>query len=303
MRPDDTCAGPLRAWTRCGCRWLLAPAAMLGLAFAPHPAHALQLIDARDGVAVEAIVSIKEPTRIRIDGAPITDVFGNIHSSNCAAAPAAPNASNAPMAPSAGIVGPVLNPAGEVVLECDRDKGEIYIRPVGDSTKPVNLFISSALATYTLVLRRADTPADTIVIQDRSQRGLPGGGVAPQGAGGPPGPLGPSANHIRAMKAMLVAMASDRVPADIRFDEVNQPLQLWAGVRFALMRRYEGRGLTGEKYLLHNLGQAEMVLAEQEFDRPDSRAGGQVLGVAVENRQLRPGESTNVFVIRRGGER
>ena len=68
MRPDDTCAGPLRAWTRCGCRWLLAPAAMLGLAFAPHPAHALQLIDARDGVAVEAIVSIKEPTRIRIDG-------------------------------------------------------------------------------------------------------------------------------------------------------------------------------------------------------------------------------------------
>jgi conjugal transfer pilus assembly protein TraK len=303
MRPDDTRAGPLRAPPRCGSRWLLAPAALLGLAFAAPPAHALQLIDARDGVAVEAIVSIKEPTRIRIDGAPITDVFGNIHSSNCAAAPAAPNAPTAPITPAAGIVGPVLNPAGEVVLECDRDKGEIYIRPVGDSTKPVNLFISSALATYTLVLRRADTPADTIVIQDRSQRGMPGGGVAPQGPGGPPGPMGPSANHIRAMKAMLVAMASDRVPADIRFDEVNQPLQLWAGVRFALMRRYEGRGLTGEKYLLHNLGQAEMVLAEQEFDRPDSRAGGQVLGVAVENRQLRPGESTNVFVIRRGGER
>ena len=303
MRPDDTCAGPLRASTRCSRRWLLAPTALLGLVFAAYPALALQLIDARDGVAVEAIVSIKEPTRIRIDGAPITDVFGNIHSSNCAAAPAAHNAPTAPITSAAGIVGPVLNPAGEVVLECDRDKGEIYIRPVGDSTKPVNLFISSAHATYTLVLRRADTPADTIVIRDRSQRGSPGGGVAPPGAGGPPGPLGPSANHIRAMKVMLVAMASDRVPADIRFDEVNQPMQLWAGVRFALMRRYEGRGLTGEKYLLHNLGQAGMMLAEQEFDRPDSRAGGQVLGVAVENRQLRPGESTNVFVIRRGGER
>ena len=302
MRPDDKHAGPLRAWTRCGSRWLLAPKALLGLTFAAHPAHALQLIDARDGVAVEAIVSIKEPTRIRIDGAPITDVFGNIHSSNCGAASAAPNAPTALNSPAAGIVSPTLNPAGEVVLECDRDKGEIYIRPVGESTKPVNLFISSALATYTLVLRRADTPADTIVIRDRSQRGMPSG-VAPHGPGGPSGPLGPSANHIRAMKAMLVAMASDRVPADIRFDEVNQPMQLWAGVRFALMRRYEGRGLTGEKYLLQNLGQAEMVLAEQEFDRPDSRTGGQVLGVAVENRQLRPGESTNVFVIRRGGER
>jgi conjugal transfer pilus assembly protein TraK len=105
------------------------------------------------------------------------------------------------------------------------------------------------------------------------------------------------------MKAMLVAMASDRVPADIRVDEINQPMQLWAEARFALMRRYEGRGLLGEKYLLHNISQALMVLAEQEFDRPDSRAGGQVIGVAVENHQLRPGESTNVFVIRRGGER
>ena len=255
------------------------------------------MIDARDGVAVEAILSIKEPTRIRIDGAPITDVFGNIHSSNCAAAP------GAAAAPAAGIVAAAVNPGGEIVLECDRDKGEIYIRPVGDSTKPVNLFISSALATYTLVLRRADTPADTIVIRDRSQRQLPAGGAAPQGSGVPSGPLGPSANHIRAMKAMLVAMASDRVPADIRVDEINQPMQLWAEARFALLRRYEGRGLVGEKYLLHNISQALMVLAEQEFDRPDSRAGGQVIGVAVENHQLRPGESTNVFVIRRGGER
>jgi conjugal transfer pilus assembly protein TraK len=278
----------------------LAVIALLAVAAAGQPAQALQVIDARDGVAVEAIVSIKEPTRIRIDGAPITDVFGNIHSSNCSAAP------GAAAAPAAGIVAAAVNPGGEIVLECDRDKGEVYIRPVGDSTKPVNLFISSALATYTLVLRRADTPADTIVIRDRSQRQLPAGGAAPQGSGvpfGPLGPLGPSANHIRAMKAMLVAMASDRVPADIRVDEINQPMQLWAEARFALLRRYEGRGLLGEKYLLHNISQDLMVLAEQEFDRPDSRTGGQVIGVAVENHQLRPGESTNVFVIRRGGER
>lgn len=46
-------------------------------------AHALQVVEASDGVAVEAIVSLKEPTRIRIEGAAITDVFGNIHSSHC----------------------------------------------------------------------------------------------------------------------------------------------------------------------------------------------------------------------------
>ena len=40
-----------------------------------------------------------------------------------------------------------------------------------------------------------------------------------------------------------------------------------------------------------------MVLAEQEFDR---EAGG-VLAVAIENHNLRPGDSTTVFVIRQGG--
>jgi conjugal transfer pilus assembly protein TraK len=173
----------------------------------------------------------------------------------------------------------------------------------GDSAKPVNLFISSAQATYTLVLRRSDTPADTIVIRDKSLRPTGAGTGSPQSLQGLTGPSGPSANHIRAMKAMLVAMASDRVPTDIRVDEVNRPMQLWAEARFALMRRYEGRGLLGEKYLLQNVSQTVMVVAEQEFDRPDSKAGGQVVGVAVEIHNLRPGESTNVFVIRRGGER
>ena len=258
----------------------------------PLPALALQVLDARDGVAIEAILSIKEPTRIRIEGAPISDVFGNIHSSSCGPGSAAST--------TAGIVSPAANPGGEVVLECDRDKGEIYIRPVGDSPKPVNLFVSSAHATYTLVLRRADTPADTIVIRDRSQRAAPASLVtSSQGGFGPPSP---SAHHIRTMKALLVAMASDRVPPDVRVDELHQPMQLWAETRFALLGRYEGRGLVGEKYLLKNIGQTVMLLSEQEFDRPDSKEGGQVLGVAVENHNLRPGETTQVFVIRRGGQ-
>ncbi|MFN8893739.1 MAG: type-F conjugative transfer system secretin TraK, partial [Betaproteobacteria bacterium] len=121
-------------------RWFRSVAAwagLTGLLAAASPATALQVLDARDGVAVEAVLSIKEPTRIRIDGAAITDVFGNIHSSNCG--PAAPSSSGSSGAPPAATL-PAENPAGEIGLECDRDKGEIYIRPVGDAPKPVNLF-------------------------------------------------------------------------------------------------------------------------------------------------------------------
>lgn len=48
-------------------------AALIALVCTPA-SHALQIVDARDGVAVEAILSVKEPTRIRIEGASITDV-------------------------------------------------------------------------------------------------------------------------------------------------------------------------------------------------------------------------------------
>ena len=266
-------------------------------------AHALQVVEASDGVAVEAIASLKEPTRIRIEGTPITDVFGNIYSSHCggsplpaaAASPGVPSTTPGPATPAA-LTSPAVNPAGDVIVECDRDKGEVYIRPVGDATRPINLFVSSASATYTLLLRRSDTPADIIVISDKTPRALRP--ATPDAA-----PSGPAPSHVRTMKALLVAMASDRVPPDVRVEETSRSIQLWAEARFTLLRLYEGRGLTGEKYTLQNVGTAPMVLAEQEFDRPDSRAGGAVAGIAIEHHNLRPGETTSIYVIRRGGTR
>jgi conjugal transfer pilus assembly protein TraD len=101
---------------------------------------------------------------------------------------------------------------GDLLLECDRDKGEIYVRPVGSGSKPLSLFVSSASATYTLLLRRASTAADTIVIRDRTPR---------QDAKARSSVPARSAGHVRSLKAMLVAMASDKVPPDIRAEEVN----------------------------------------------------------------------------------
>ena len=263
-----------------------AIATALVVAMTATSAQALQIVEASDGVSVEAILSIKEPTRIRIEGAPITDVFGNIHSSHCGTPPTLPAM---PGTAPTSAVSPASNPAGEIVLECDRDKGEIYVRPVGDSAKPINLFVSSANSTYTLLLRRSDTPADTIVIRDKTPKVLKAGMSTQASAGAAPNP-------VRAMKALLVAMASDRVPPDIQFEEAHRTVQLWTEARFSLVRQYEGRGLVGEKYLLENISSALMVLAEQEFDREN----GNVAGIAIERHNLRPGESTSVYVIRRG---
>ena len=140
-----------------------------------------------------------------------------------------------------------------------------------------------------MLLRRSDTPADTIVIRDKAPR-------LARADQGNANPAGRQAQHVRSLKAMLVAMASDRVPTDVRVEEVDRPIQLWLEARFSLTRLYEGRGLVGERYVLTNVSTQDMVLAEQEFDRET----GAVLGVAIEHHNLRPGESTTVWVIRQG---
>lgn len=282
---------------------LRARASRLALALAVSGgiggANALQVIDMSDGASVEAILSIQEPTRIRIEGAPITDVFGNIYSSGCAAPQAAASLPTAVAPAPAGAtpqaampIAPAVNPAGEIVIECDRDKGEIYVRPVGEGKKPINLFVSSAKGTYTLLLRRADTPADTIVIRDKAALQRRSDATAPR-----PAP-GSAASHVRGLKALLVAMATERVPIDLQVEDVAQPITLWREARLTLERTYRGRGLVGERYTLQNVSEAPMVLTEQEFDREDDEAGS-VAGVAIEHHNLRPGERTLVFVIRR----
>jgi conjugal transfer pilus assembly protein TraK len=252
----------------------------LGLLAAPislGAAHAAQVIEAHDGVSVIAKISAKESTRIKVEGAAITDVVGNILSSNCVPT----------TAPTSAQPQPQLNPTGEVFLECDREKGQIYVRPVPQhGTKPINLFLSTAQATYTLVMQPVDMPAETIVIRDRALRSAPSSDR----------PSARAPTHVRGLKAMLVAMATEQPTNDMRMEELSKPIGLWAEARFMLQRAFEARGMLGEKYLLTNVSGAPMVIAEQEFYKED------VLGVSIENHNLQPGESTHVYVIRSEGQ-
>ena len=133
-------------------------------------------------------------------------------------------------------------------------------------------------------------PADTIVIVDRS----PKRPVSVVDASLPA--AGKSASYVRNLKSMLVAMAADRAAADIQMEERDDVHLLWAESEMKLIRRFTGRSFRGETYLLKNISTAPLVLAEQEFDRED----GNVLAVAIEYLNLRPNDSTRIYVIRAG---
>lgn len=166
--------------------------------------QALQVLDARDGVSVAAKLSQKEPTRIKVEGAAIGEVYGNVWQDK-------------------------TNPAGEVIVETDPGKGELYVRPVSASaTKPINLFVSTAHATYTLLLQPVDMPADTIVLRDRTSR-------AARSAVSP----GKAPTHVRALTSLLTAMANDTPSPDMRVEDTALDVRLWQATRFTLLRRYD----------------------------------------------------------------
>jgi conjugal transfer pilus assembly protein TraK len=175
----------------------------------------------------------------------------------------------------------VTGNAGAFVLEKDEDKGQIFIRPVSaEATAPINIFVSSERSTVALLLQPVDTPSDTLLIREARDSRAPGPRIEQ------------SARHVRTIKNLLLAMAGDHLPDDMVVREAGQELGLWPGVRLSLQRLWLGAGIVGEKYLLANSGDTALHLAERAFYKPG------VMAVSVEHARLKPGESTNLFVIR-----
>ncbi len=199
------------------------------LAVAVFAAHAASILEMRDGGSATAKISLKDPTRIRVEGAHITDVLGSSVRTD-------------------------KNPQGTLTVSTDEAKGEVYLQP--SSAKPLpatSVFISTDQGTYTLVLVPLDIPADTLIIRDRSIAVAPAIGKR-------------LPNHEKELVNLLKQIAADILPSGLQVTEVNKPISLWKEARFTLMRRYEGhpRWII-EAYLLTNVSEAPMVLDEREF--------------------------------------
>lgn len=169
---------------------------------------------------------------------------------------------------------------GEFWLEKDEEKGQIYLRPSSEAnTKPINLFVSTERGTFMLLLQPVDLPAETIVI-----RPLSGTREASR--------IERSTSHVRTIKNLLLAMASDTLPRDMEIRELAREVALWKDTRLTLSRTYLGQIIVGEKYLLTNVGNSVMSITEPEL----YKAG--VMAIALDNGRLNAGESTNVFIVR-----
>lgn len=222
------------------------------LAVASLNANALQTVEPVEGHNSFVKISAKETTRIAIEGGKIRSLIGT---------------------------------DGELTVEKDEERGQIFVRPVV-LNKPINVrLIASSGATYNLVMQAVDIPQEDVIVREsfaaRSANSVVGSNKK-----------GASGGMAKTVRALVAAMALEEPPSSADYHPANQEFALWENTRFVMTAVYNERELVGEKYTLTNTGKTPIRLVEQELYRKG------VVAVAIENMQLEAGQATNIYVVR-----
>jgi conjugal transfer pilus assembly protein TraK len=235
----------------------------LASSIAASDALALQDIEVTpDGMSM-ARISLHEATRIRVDGQPITQIYGS------------------------GIQDAKSNPSGSLIVQPLENRGEVSVLPAqGVGEKPISVFVDTAKSTYTLVLIPAETPSETIVLHDRRK-------ANPAANRDDSVSTKRASNYYREIKRFVLILEGSEEASDLTVKPAHEVIGLWPEARFILTERISGdETMRGERYLLTNVSAQPMRIDEREFYTSD------VIAVSIEKAELAPQESTAVYIVR-----
>ncbi|MCZ2150315.1 MAG: type-F conjugative transfer system secretin TraK [Bryobacterales bacterium] len=170
----------------------------------------------------------------------------------------------------------VFGAEGDFDVKADKDAGTAFVKPTTDKPAFSAYVADDAGRTWKLLLSLTDGPADSIVIKGR-------GG---ESAGKRPGK--DSTRNLE-IKRVVLALDADG-ETDMESRTANELVPLWKEALFVLVKIVQGP-LRGEKYQLSNASDKPMVIDERELYRRG------VVAVSVEKSELKPAETTAVYVI------
>lgn len=258
---------------------LLSGACALAIAlFGSMSVQAAQFVPARDGDSTIVKISIKDDTRIKVDGTKILDVIGDVYDAD-------------------------KNPRGRIQVDKDPEDGEIYVLPTSAAfektpPQPIKVTLKTAKGKFSLLLNPVDMPGDTVIVEPKGPAINQAKG-ARQPAQVEPTPVPEvlaapqkGASHIRKLKAFVLAMLSKQEVPDMEVLPVGEEVTLWKESKFVLEDKWMGDEWVGDRYTLRNVSGAELVMDEREFYRQG------VVGVSIRVHELKPGEATEVYIIR-----
>jgi conjugal transfer pilus assembly protein TraK len=170
----------------------------------------------------------------------------------------------------------VFGAEGDFTVTPDKDAGTAYIKPMTDK-QAFSAFVSDDSGrTWKLLLSVADGPSDSLVIKGKPE---PGNKHAVRDMA-----------RNQAIKRVLLALESSDDETDMESRATNELVPLWKEAMFVLVKVVDGP-LRGEKYMLTNTSDKPMVIDERELYRRG------IVAVSVERPELKPAETTAVYVI------
>jgi hypothetical protein len=104
--------------------------------------------------------------------------------------------------------------------------------------------------------------------------------------------------YERTIKELVRKMALSELPTGYMIEEsaATQDVSPWAEASLEIVRSYTGSSFKGEVYRLQNTSASAMSLDEDELTKILGRSSARA--IAIERRNLKPGEGTRIFLIR-----
>jgi len=227
--------------------------AFLAFALAPVPAHADQFVEAADNATIDCELARGELTRIAL----IDDGFANVSKI------------------ASGF------PYNDFQVTHEPVRGDIYISvPPQFAAARVSFFATSKAGyVYKFACRLGGEEATQLFITNPA--------LAKAAATEWETETGPEDAAIR----LIEAMASDAVlPGFTARAELSAPRRT-GGIEVQLVAEYQGDELTGQRFLVRNLGQESLALGSER----EGAAGA--LAFAYGRDALAPGEATSAFLV------
>lgn len=233
----------------------------IALGVACSQAFAIQEFTVNNNAEIDAIISDHDVSRIAISGARITQIK-------------------------------LAN--NQLKIDKDEENGQIFVYPrkenhqVITTTKIGNLtaktvtgsmisvfIIDDQGSSYNLRLRMQSVPSETILIKPM---------LAAKN--------NTSTDFTTQLVSMTEVMYLDRKNEDgYMVIAENTPLKLWKEVNFELYKTYSDDQFKGSVFILQNISDKTINLAEKQFWKPNT------VSVAIENPVLVPNQITKIFVI------
>jgi len=176
--------------------------------------------------------------------------------------------------------------SGILESQVDKKEGEIFLRPSASASKAFSFFIRDSFgSTYTVIAEQFDIPSQTVILAPTNKISKADKEKYK------------NRDLVSKIKELIKVMANrDSANDKIQSHNQNEVVGLWAESRVILVKTHRLETLKGETFSFKNISKKDMQIVENEFlnFRPN------ILAVAIEKLNLRPGEETKLYVVRRG---